>query len=106
MKAPNKIVSLAKLRALVLLAGIGAAAPLAFGNTEVWIGVHDVSATTNWSDNANWNNVQGTGTAGPAGNDVVFGDLGSGGQGVVNSVVDVNGLNPNSLVATNNSANG
>jgi autotransporter-associated beta strand protein len=107
MKAPTlKIGSLRNLRALLVLAGIGAATPFAFGNTEVWIGVHDVSATTNWSDNANWFNVQGTGGPGPNGNDVVFGDQGSGAQGTVNSVVDASLLNPFSLTFTNNSANG
>jgi autotransporter-associated beta strand protein len=106
MKAPSvKIPFKPKLRGLLTLAAI-AAAPFAYGNTEVWIGAHDVSATTNWSDNANWINVQGTGGPGPNGNDVVFGDQGSGSQGTVNSVVDANLLNPFSLTFTNNSANG
>jgi len=107
MNAPSsKIVSMANLRAGLLMAVIGAAAPSAFANTEVWIGTNNVSATTNWSDNANWINVQGTGGPGPNGNDVVFGDLGSAPQGTINSVVDANLLNPFSLTFTNNSGNG
>jgi len=107
MNTPTiKIAPLRKMRAVFLLAALGTAAPCALANTEVWIGAHDVSATTNWSDNANWFNVQGTGGPGPNGNDVVFGDQGSGTQGIVNSVVDANLLNPFSLTFTNNSANG
>lgn len=107
MNAPTpKIAPLRTIRALSLCAAAVALTPCAFGNTEVWIGAHDVSATTNWSDNANWFNVQGTGGPGPNGNDVIFGDQGSGTQGTINSVVDANLLKPFSLTFTNNSANG
>lgn len=79
----------------------------AFANTELWVGVSGTSATTNWSDNANWNNVTGTGSSGPGGNDVIFGDGGSiNAAATVNSVVDNNSLNPLSLTFTNNSAAG
>src|SRR5207237_9120350 len=74
---------------------------LASANTALWIGNPGVSATTNWSDNANWSNI-GTGGLGPAGNDTVFGDTGaSGSAGTINSVVNNSGLNPLSLTFTN-----
>jgi fibronectin-binding autotransporter adhesin len=79
----------------------------ASANTEVWIGVSGTSTTTNWSDVNNWNNITGTGSSGPNGNDVVFGDGGAAtAVGVVNSVVDNNSLNPSSLTFTNNSTAG
>src|ERR1039457_3048244 len=59
------------------LAAMGAACSVS-ANTALWIGNPGVSATTNWSDNANWNNVGGGGL-GPNQNDVKFGSTGSGG---------------------------
>ena len=72
--------------------------------TNAWIGVFNTSATTNWSDTANWNPA-----AGPNGNDLVFGNTGAEttattvNSGVVTSVVDQNSLNPNSLMFNQNS---
>ena len=105
MKAPIKIKSLTLLTLLVVTC-VFLTTGRALANTELWNATNNVSATTNWSDNANWINIQGTGNPGPAGNDVVFGDKDLSGLGVVNSVVDANLLNPNSMVFTNNSANG
>src|SRR4051812_40623532 len=60
-----------------------------FANTALWIGSPSVLANTNWSDNANWNNV-GAGGAGYNNNDVVFGGNGSvGSAATINSVADV-----------------
>src|ERR1017187_1880228 len=74
------------------LAAMGAAGS-ALANTALWIGNPGVSATTNWSDNANWNNVGGGG-AGPNGNDTVFGDAGAvGTAATIDSVVDNSSLN-------------
>ncbi|TAK93937.1 MAG: hypothetical protein EPO07_17500, partial [Verrucomicrobia bacterium] len=68
----------------------------------VWIGVNNVSASTNWSDTANWSTA-----ASPAGTDVLFGDLGAAATaGTINSVVDNSSLNPNSLTFTNLSSGG
>ena len=95
------------LKAIAILLFVFAARPAALANTELWIGVSGMSITTNWSDNANWSNLTGGGTPGPNGNDVIFGDIGAvGGAGIINSVVDQNGLNPLSLVFTNRSQSG
>lgn len=67
----------------------------------VWTGVSGVSASTNWSDTANWSTA-----ASPAGTDVLFGDLGAAGAaGTINSVVDDSFQNPFSLTFTNMSQN-
>lgn len=96
-----------RVSSLLLSAGFALAAHTALANTELWVGISGTSATTNWSDNANWNNVTGGGSPGPNGNDVIFGDGGSiNAAGTVNSVVDNNSQNPLSLTFTNNSANG
>jgi fibronectin-binding autotransporter adhesin len=64
MKTPtNKNKLFLKLRALLILGVTFGAAQLAQAATEYWIGVDNVSATTNWSDTANWNP---TGTPGSA----------------------------------------
>lgn len=77
-------------------------ASTALANTELWIGVSGTSATTNWSDLNNWQNLTGGGGAGPNGNDVLFNNTGAvGAAGQVNNVVDQNGLNPFSLSYTN-----
>jgi autotransporter-associated beta strand protein len=66
-----------------------AVSPVAHANTALWIGNPGVTANTNWSDNANWNNV-GVGGAGYNNNDVVFGGTGSvGTAATVSSVADV-----------------
>src|SRR5438445_3367969 len=66
---------------------------LASANTALWIGDPGTSATTNWSDNANWSNL-GAGGLGPNGNDTIFGDMGgSGSASAITSVVNNSGLN-------------
>jgi fibronectin-binding autotransporter adhesin len=89
------------LRILTLcLAGL-ATTQIALANTQQWIGIGGVSASTNWSDNANWQQT-GTGGAGPNGNDVIIGDQGgTNAAGIVTSVVDANGLNPFSMTISN-----
>jgi len=72
---PVKSRRLASILNIVRLAAIGAACT-ASANTALWIGNPGVTATTNWSDNANWNNVGGGGS-GPNQNDVKFGGTGS-----------------------------
>src|ERR1019366_94082 len=77
-----------------------AAATTASANTALWIGNPGVTVTTNWSDNANWNNIGGGG-AGALQNDVRFGGTGSAAAaGTITSVVDVN-QHPFSLTYTN-----
>jgi hypothetical protein len=74
---------------------------LASANIALWIGDPGNTATTNWSDNANWNNI-GAGGVGPNGNDILFGDMGaSGSAGIITSVLNSSGLNPLSLSFTN-----
>jgi len=93
--------------ALLVVGGVVLTTGQALANTELWSGTNGVSATTNWSDNANWINVTGGGGPGPNGNDVIFGDGGSiNGAGLVNGVVDNSSLNPSSLTFTNNSGAG
>jgi fibronectin-binding autotransporter adhesin len=108
MKTPTvKIHVSLQIRRLLFLAALVFSTCLASANTELWTGVSGTSVTTNWSDNANWNNITGGGGPGPNGNDVIFGDSDPiGSAGIVNSVVDNNSLNPFSLTFTNNSANG
>ena len=66
-------------------------------STALWLGSPGTSATTNWSDTANWSNGLG-----PNGNDTIFGDTGaSGTAGTINSVVNNSSLNPLSLTFTN-----
>ena len=77
-----------------------AASITASANTALWIGNPGVTATTNWSDQANWNNI-GAGGAGPLHNDVIFGGDGSvDAAGTITSVADVN-QNPFSITFTN-----
>src|SRR5260221_10561804 len=88
-------------RIVAVFFAIIATAQLAQANTALWIGNPGVTATTNWSDNANWSNSAGGGP-GPNQKDVRFGGAGSAGSaGIVTSVVDANGLNPLSLGFTN-----
>lgn len=93
---PRSLPGLALLTAGLLTSQFAAA------NTALWIGNPGVSASTNWSDNANWNNV-GAGGAGPLQNDVKFGLAGAAGAaGTITSVADVD-QHPFSLQFTNNS---
>lgn len=97
MKSMHKLQTVAcALSALFALA----ASITASANTALWVGNPGVTATTNWSDNANWNNI-GTGGAGPLENDVVFGGTGfAGAAGTITSVADVN-QHPFSVTFTN-----
>jgi hypothetical protein len=73
----------------------------AAANTALWIGNPGVSVTTNWSDNANWNNIGGGGVPGALQNDVRFGGAGSvGGAATINNVADT-GQHPLSITFTN-----
>lgn len=81
---------------MAVLAAIASILPSAFAQ-NLWIGTNGISVTTNWSDTANWS----TATS-PAGTDVVFGHDGAAGvAGLINSVVDANGLDPASITFTN-----
>src|SRR5436309_1728239 len=64
-------------RRLSFLCALVAMAQFASANTERWIGVSGVSATTNWSDNANWSNISGGGGPGYTNNDLLFGNEGA-----------------------------
>jgi len=82
--------------AVPLLAGLFAA-HLASAAVAPWIGNPGVTATTNWSDTANW-----TGGVGASANDVKFGGTGSTGDATtITSVVDSD-QNPLSLQYSNN----
>jgi autotransporter-associated beta strand protein len=92
--------ALTRLGTLAVLTAGFLTAHLASANTALWIGNPGVTATTNWSDNANWNNVGGGG-AGPLQNDVKFGGTGAAGAaGTITSVADVN-QHPFSVAYTN-----
>jgi hypothetical protein len=76
---------------------------LVFANTALWQGVSGVSATTNWSDNANWLNIGG-GSPGANGNDVLFGNTGAVSTDVtINSVVNTS-IASSSMTFTNQSS--
>lgn len=88
--------------ALAISVGTLFAPQPASANSALWIGNPDVTVSTNWSDNANWNNI-GEGTPGFLGNDVLFGNTGAvGADGTINSVVDASGGSL-SMVFTNQS---
>ena len=87
----------------LLSASLLATANLALaGDIEPWIGIPDVSTTTNWSDPANW----GGPSQGPNDNHVFFGNATAVAKGVINSVVDTStncfSLNFTNTVAYNN----
>jgi autotransporter-associated beta strand protein len=88
------------LRTLVAISPIFLTTPLAMAaSTALWVGNPGVTATTNWSDNANW-------SVAPLQNDAKFGGTGSAGDiNTVTSVVDANQA-PLSLQYTNNSFTG
>lgn len=92
---PRSLPGLALLTAGLLTSQFAAA------NTALWIGNPGASASTNWSDNANWNNV-GAGGAGALQNDAKFGFTGSApAAGTVTSVIDAD-QRPFSLQYSNN----
>lgn len=73
--------------------------PIASAATALWIGNPGVTATTNWSDSANW-----SGASGALANDVKFGGTGAAGAaGTVTSLVDAN-QHPSTLAFTNASS--
>lgn len=75
-------------RCLFLALCFAGVTPPARANIALWIGNPGVTATTNWSDNANWNNV-GTGGPGAAQNDAKFGGAGAAGDlSTITSFVD------------------
>ncbi|HWC59509.1 MAG TPA: autotransporter-associated beta strand repeat-containing protein, partial [Verrucomicrobiae bacterium] len=88
MKAPTvKIITVSKLRSLLTLAVIAASARFASAAVEVWNGANFTTATTNWSDTANWLPVGTPGAADTA----VFGVNGTVSDALtVNNVVDAN----------------
>ena len=91
---PRSLPGLALLTAGLLTSQFAAA------NTALWIGNPGASASTNWSDNANWNNV-GAGGAGALQNDVRFGGTGAAATaGEINNVVDT-AQHPFSIAYTN-----
>src|SRR5262245_59597072 len=58
-------------------------------NTALWNGNPGIGANTNWSDNANWNNVGAGGVPGAFQTDVRFGGNGSvGSAATIHNVVD------------------
>ncbi|HVM47430.1 MAG TPA: autotransporter-associated beta strand repeat-containing protein [Candidatus Acidoferrum sp.] len=71
--------------AAILAAGLSTA-NLALADSELWVGNPGVTATTNWSDTANW-----SGTSHSPNNNTLFFDNGVavGTQGQVNNVVDL-----------------
>src|SRR5262249_54938333 len=88
MNAPTpRIAPPRKIRALFLLAAIAASAQVAHAATLVWNGVNFTTATTNWSDTANWLPVGAPGSADTA----IFSVTGTVGDALtVNNVVDAN----------------
>ena len=89
MNAPtSKSAFLRKLRALLLVVAIAGSAKVASAATTfVWNGVNFATATTNWSDTANW---LPTGTPGSA-DTAIFGVTGTVSDALtVNNVVDAN----------------
>lgn len=90
------------LRLSTFVAGLLAVANLGLADNEVWIGNPGVTATTNWSDTANW-----SGTAqNPNDNNVYFGSANAVAADVINSVVDTStncySLNFTNKVSYNN----
>src|SRR6266481_8028832 len=85
------------LRISAAISPIFLTTPLAMAaSTALWVGNPGVTATTNWSDNANW-------SVAPLQNDAKFGGAGSAGDlNTVTSFVDANQA-PLSLQFTNNS---
>src|SRR5262245_52990767 len=92
------------IRRLSLSMAIASAAifpQLVSANIAVWIGNPNVTTTTNWSDNNNWNNVGG-GTPGVDTNDLKFNGVGSAGTaGIITSAADT-AQHPSSIQFSNN----
>src|SRR5436305_5605825 len=96
----KKILSESLVRVLAAISPIILATSAATAaSTALWIGNPGVTATTNWSDSANW-----SGAAGALANDVKFGGTGSAGApGIVTSAVDAS-QHPATLAFTNASS--
>ena len=78
-----------------------ATAAVQAASTALWVGNPGVTATTNWSDSANW-----SGASGALANNVIFNGTGAAGAaGIFTSAVDAN-QHPATLVFTNASQSG
>lgn len=85
MKNPPIQSSFSKPLWLLAFSAVLCAPRVTLADTELWVGNIGVTATTNWSDTANWSGT----SQNPSDNDVRFFDNGTAPtQGVVNNVVD------------------